>query len=86
MMRVLFWLLLGGLLWRLGWRWYRRNIAQAEQPPVEPPVDQFVPCALCGVHVPRRDALAGAGEGGAPRWYCSTEHRQRDQDQAGGVR
>jgi hypothetical protein len=76
MTRLLFWLLLGWLLWRLGWRWYRRQLLeQGRRPAAEAPVDQFVPCALCGVHVPRRDALEGLGD--KPAWYCSEEHRRR---------
>lgn len=77
MTRVLFWLLLGWLAWRLGWRWYRRQFMEQGRPPVtERPVGQFVPCALCGVHVPQQDALAGTD---SSMWFCSEEHRQRHQ-------
>ncbi|TMH50297.1 MAG: hypothetical protein E6H62_14705 [Betaproteobacteria bacterium] len=36
-----------------------------------PPVEPMVPCAHCGVNVPRSEALGAAG-----RFFCSEEHRR----------
>jgi uncharacterized protein len=36
-----------------------------------PPVEAMVPCAHCGINVPRSEALEGAG-----RFFCSEEHRR----------
>jgi uncharacterized protein len=41
------------------------------QRPVPPPVEPMVPCAHCGVNVPRSEALEAAG-----RFFCSEEHRR----------
>ncbi len=37
----------------------------------KPAAEEMVRCAHCGVHLPRREALAGA----APGLYCSEAHR-----------
>lgn len=39
--------------------------------PAAPPGEAMVPCAHCGVNVPRSEALEGAG-----RFFCSEEHRR----------
>jgi uncharacterized protein len=36
-----------------------------------PPVEPMVPCAHCGINVPRSEALEAAG-----RFFCSEQHRQ----------
>jgi uncharacterized protein len=36
-----------------------------------PPVEAMVPCAHCGINVPRSEALESRG-----RFYCSEEHRR----------
>jgi uncharacterized protein len=41
------------------------------QRPAPPPVEPMVPCAHCGVNVPRSEALGAAG-----RFFCSEEHRR----------
>jgi uncharacterized protein len=41
------------------------------RPSAPPPGESMVPCAHCGVNVPRSEALEGAG-----RFFCSEEHRQ----------
>lgn len=63
------------LVWRAGQR--RDDAAAAPKaPPAAPALPQdMVQCPVCSVHLPREDALAGAG--GA--LYCSPEHRLRDQ-------
>lgn len=40
--------------------------------PAQPPVQQVVACAHCGVHLPIGDAVTGR----AGRLYCSEAHRQ----------
>jgi uncharacterized protein len=73
--RILFWVLLGLLLY-VAWRWWsakqrlragdagtktRKKIGQ----------ETMVPCDVCGLNVPQSEAFAGNG-----RWYCSDEHRR----------
>lgn len=63
--------LLGVWLWRSG----RGNAAprERERPPPPPPEPQdMVACALCGLHVPRGDAVSGRHG-----LYCCAEHQQR---------
>jgi len=36
-----------------------------------PPAEAMVPCAHCGVNIPRSEALGAAG-----RFFCSEEHRR----------
>jgi uncharacterized protein len=36
-----------------------------------PPVEAMVPCAHCGINVPRSEALESRG-----RFFCSEEHRR----------
>jgi uncharacterized protein len=40
-------------------------------PSSPPPVEAMVPCAHCGINVPRSEALESRG-----RFYCSEEHRR----------
>lgn len=35
-------------------------------------IDNIVPCAICGTHVPEDEALHEAG-----KYYCSPEHRDQ---------
>jgi len=39
--------------------------------PVSPMGEPMVPCAHCGVNLPRSEALEAAG-----RFFCSEEHRR----------
>ena len=69
------------------WWWMRKqsgSAARSEPPkaPVRPtsPAPTSTPllmaqCAVCGVHLPRSDALPGPNGQG---YYCSAAHRQRD--------
>jgi uncharacterized protein len=50
------------------WRGFARK---GGRPPAPPPGEAMVPCAHCGVNVPRSEALEGAG-----RLFCSEEHRR----------
>ena len=39
--------------------------------------EDMVRCQVCGVNLPRSEALMSRG-----RFYCSEQHRQKDQSQA----
>jgi uncharacterized protein len=47
----------------------RRKPRGRAAPP--PPVEPMVPCARCGVNLPRSEALEAAGG-----FFCSEEHRR----------
>ncbi len=80
--RILFFLLLALAIY-VGWRWWRlqqaRRARQSDASPRE--VEPMVGCAVCGLHLPRSDALPAA-DGDARRWYCCEAHRR--QGEAGG--
>ena len=71
--RILFFVLLAFAVY-VGWHWLRRqSLRDAARPRG---ADQSAPqamvsCALCGLHLPRSDALP-AGE----RFFCCEEHRR----------
>lgn len=73
-MKYLFWLLIALLAW-----WAYTRMRKAEQVKNASPASQapqdMVPCAHCGIHLPRGEAVAG--EKGL---YCSTAHRSDAQD------
>jgi uncharacterized protein len=50
----------------------RRDNARSAPTPPPPPLE-MVECAVCHVHLPRTDALAGPDG----RLYCCADHRQR---------
>lgn len=63
------------------WVWRRnreteRNDAAAARPPAppqrEPAVTEMVACGICGVHLPKSEALIGARG-----IYCSDAHRRQ---------
>jgi uncharacterized protein len=55
------------------WRSSRSGSSNGRKtPPGQPQPQAMVACALCGVHLPQADALAGR-----QGLYCSAEHRQR---------
>lgn len=57
------------------WAWRsgrQADVAPKQKPPPQPQPQDMVRCALCGVHFPSADAVAGHdGQ------YCCVEHRQR---------
>jgi len=60
--------------------WFMRQGRRMNTPPpadrgarTPPPPQEMVECAVCHVHLPRTDALAGPGG----QLYCCAEHRQR---------
>ena len=71
-MKFLIWLVIG-----LGiWWWLRQQ--RMTGPPRDTPHNRgpqpqtMVPCAQCGLHVPKNDAVRGTRG-----WYCSEAHRQQ---------
>ncbi len=74
LMRLVFLLLMGGLLW-LAWR--KLMPRDADAPPPAPPAPTGGPevmrrCAECGVHLPESQALPGRGG-----HFCSAAHREQ---------
>lgn len=63
--------LLGAWLWRSN-RAAKTPEPKAPPPPAAPQPQDMVACALCGVHLPQAEAVAGR-----QGVYCSVEHRQR---------
>ena len=59
--------------------WFIRNNRRDDAPRADtaartpPPPQQMVECAVCHVHLPRSDALAGPGG----QLYCCAEHRRQ---------
>ena len=47
-----------------------RTSASANQRSAHQP-QEMIPCSHCGLHLPREDAVTGAGG----RLFCSTQHR-----------
>ncbi len=71
MARLLLLVALAALVW---WLW--RRLARLRDKPAAPPppgAELMVRCAHCGLHLPRKEALAHA-----ERWYCCEEHRLAD--------
>lgn len=65
----------------LWWARGRRNTkAEKPAPPAEPAqlAQAIVPCAHCGVHLPRHEALPGSHSA----VYCSDAHRREAGDAA----
>jgi len=74
--RILFWVVLGFVAY-VAWRWWnvkqRLSARSSDQQARNPLADEtMVPCAACGLNVPKSEAFAGNG-----RWYCSDDHRRR---------
>jgi len=65
-------LTLGIAIWL--WRSGRRNLPGSTRRPDATPsnAQAMIPCALCQVHVPEREALAGTRGR-----YCCAAHRQQ---------
>ncbi len=50
-----------------------RQRAVPRQPEAEPKVEDMVRCHVCGVNLPRSEAILSRG-----RFYCGEEHRRQD--------
>lgn len=75
MARLIFFLLIGVLVWGY---WRQRQRSAAPPPPSAPGAEAMRQCAECGLHLP--DSLALPGKGGH---YCCAEHRQRHEARLG---
>lgn len=55
--------------------WFRALRRKQVAPPTEakPEVEDMVRCKVCGVNLPRSEAILSRG-----RFYCSQEHKQQD--------
>ncbi len=63
----------------LGWLAYRlvRRLFAPDDLPVKPSTQdkiEVVPCAVCGVHIPRSEALMHEDKA-----YCSADHLESDK-------
>ncbi len=67
LLRIAIFLILGWLAWRL----IRRLIASEDLPakPLNHNKIEVIPCAVCGVHIPRDEALMHDNKA-----YCSSAH------------
>lgn len=73
--RILFWVLLGLLVY-MAWRWWSVKQRVGDQQGGAKPrkkigAEPMVACEVCGLNIPQSEAHAGNG-----RWYCSDEHRR----------
>jgi uncharacterized protein len=82
MLRLLQLIVLIGLVWLIA-RSVRELLARTAGPSPQAKArdgtstrtlaKDFVPCALCGLHVPKSEALTDKG-----KFYCSAEHRDAE--------
>lgn len=72
MARLLILIALGAVVWWL-WRRFLRPRRPSAAPPPTP--EAMVRCAHCGIHIPRKEALAQG-----THWYCCREHLPQDAD------
>lgn len=75
LLRIAIFLILGWLAWRL----VRRLITTDKLPTKTPSQDKIevIPCAVCGVHIPRNEALMHNNKP-----YCSAAHLESDRNQS----
>ena len=70
MARLLFWIVLAGLVYAVARNWLRRHERGARAP--GKPAEPMFACAACGLNVPKSEAHLRDGQ-----WYCSPEHLER---------
>lgn len=70
-------LLIVWLIYASPWSRSRKGTSPTnhKKPPATAKPQQMVACAHCGVHLPATDALPGPQTTGAPRYFCSEDHR-----------
>lgn len=73
MARLLILIALGAVVWWLWRRFLRPRRPSAAPPPPTP--EAMVRCVHCGIHIPRKEALAQG-----THWYCCREHLPQDAD------
>ena len=74
LIRLIIFFLIGWLLFRLVRSWLNRN--PKFEKPADEKIDTMVPCAKCGVHVPRQTAIDKDGH-----FFCCEEHKNSYDDQ-----
>jgi len=67
MARLLFWVVLAGLVYVVLKNWSRRRTRAPDKP-----AEAVVGCVACGLNVPQSEAHLRDG-----KWYCSREHLER---------
>jgi uncharacterized protein len=72
MARLLFWVLLGVIVYAVARNWSRSGAIGRGG--ADRPSEAIVRCAACGLNVPQSEAHARDG-----LWYCSREHLERAQ-------
>ncbi|MBI3562643.1 MAG: hypothetical protein HY080_13100 [Gammaproteobacteria bacterium] len=72
-LRILFWLLIGWLVYRFIRQLVHKPTSRPA-PPQPPNIEQMLRCELCGLHVPQSEAIASKGH-----TYCCDDHRRRAQ-------
>jgi uncharacterized protein len=70
MARLLFWIVLAGLVYAVARNWSRRHERRARA--ADKPAESMIACAACGLNVPQSEARLRDG-----LWYCSPEHLER---------
>ena len=69
--KLLFWLLVGVVFVA----WFKASKRKRQVPPPSTPgVEDMVRCQVCGVNLPRSEAIMSRG-----RFYCCPEHREQDR-------
>lgn len=76
MAKLLFWVVLGVLVYWLYKRHKRGGQPREAQAPAQQGPEDMVRCAECGVHLPRSESIMSQGE-----FFCSDEHRRQHQHQ-----
>ena len=69
--RILFWILLGLVVY-VAFRWWQRQSQRVSRRPPAPPISEtMVRCDHCGINVPESEAVTAGG-----RRFCTAEHRR----------
>ena len=70
MVRILFWIVLGVVVYAVARSWSRVGARRTRA--ADRPSEPIVTCAACGLNVPQSEAHARGSQ-----WYCSREHLER---------
>jgi len=74
MMRLLFWVLIGSLVYLAVRRLLRDSQPRVHQSAGAVRAEDMVRCAVCGLNLPKSEALPIGG-----RWACCAEHARQSQ-------
>lgn len=74
MTKLLFFILLGVVAVSWFKSQNRSSRPSVEEPPRQPEVEDMVRCQVCGINLPRSEAIMSRG-----RIYCCDDHRRQDQ-------